>query len=69
MTYREVRDAIIFLVAIALIIYEAILHEGPERWGLLTLYATMLGLPIVLRHDERNGSTPPRPRRAEEADR
>lgn len=53
------RDTVLFLAGLSLTIYEAVVHPGPERWGLLVLYAGMMGLPLVLRGDER--SAPPSP--------
>lgn len=57
------RDATLFLTGIGLIIHEATVYSGPERWGLLMLYAGMVGSPLVLRADEKreNGrpTTPP----------
>lgn len=36
-----------FVVALALIVYEAVLYDGPPRWVLLGVYLTMMGLPIA----------------------
>lgn len=47
------RDTLLFLTGLALIIYEAVLRTGPERYGLLVLYSGMVGLPALLRVDER----------------
>lgn len=58
------RDTAIWVVALSLIIHEAVFHTGPERYGLLTLYATMLGLPLWIRADarrENNHPTTPTP--------
>lgn len=57
------RDTVLFLTGLSLTIYEAVFHDGPERWGLLVLYAGMMGLPLVLRGDERAGppASPPPP--------
>lgn len=41
-----------FLVALALVIYEATLYHGTPRWLLLGVYLTMMGLPIAERVDE-----------------
>jgi hypothetical protein len=55
------RDSILFLTGLSLIIFEAVVRTGPERYGLLMLYAGMVGLPLVLRGDERavGPSAPP----------
>lgn len=47
------RDTVLFLTGIGLIINEAVLRTGPERYGLLVLYSGMVGLPALLRVDER----------------
>jgi hypothetical protein len=47
------RDTILFLTGIGLIVYEAVIRTGPERPTLLILYGGMVGLPAVLRSDER----------------
>lgn len=47
------RDVILFLTGLGLIVYEAVLREGPERPTLLVLYAGMVGLPAFLRRDEK----------------
>lgn len=36
-----------FVVALGLVTYEAILHDGEPRWLLVMLYATMMGLPLA----------------------
>lgn len=50
------RDTVLFLTGIGLIIYEAVLRTGPERYGLLVLYSGMVGLPALLRMDENRAS-------------
>lgn len=52
------RDTALFLTGLALIVYEAVLRTGPERYGLLVLYSGMVGLPALLRMDERRADTP-----------
>ena len=52
------RDTMLFLTGLALIVYEAVVHTGPERYGLLVLYAGMVGLPAILQIDERRADTP-----------
>lgn len=52
------RDTVLFLTGIGLIIYEAVLRTGPERYGLLVLYSGMVGLPALLRMDEKRADTP-----------
>jgi hypothetical protein len=64
---RGLRDAIAFLTGVGGIIYEATIHSGGERWGLIVAYLTMMQLPFAFRWDERrNGhkappATPPLP--------
>ena len=56
------RGTILFLTGIGLIIYEAVGHQGPERWGLIVLYGGMVGLPVVIGRDVAAGpSLPPPP--------
>ncbi len=55
------RDTVLFLAGLSLTIFEATARSGPERWGLLVLYAGMMGLPLVLRGDERAAPSPPPP--------
>lgn len=55
------RDATLFLTGLCLIIYEAVVHTGPERWGLLMLYAGMVGSPVFLSLDERRQASSGRP--------
>jgi hypothetical protein len=43
---------VLFAVGLALIVNEAILRDGPERPGLLVLYAGMVGLPAVIRAEK-----------------
>ena len=59
------RDATLFLTGLGLIIHEAVARTGPERWGLLMLYAGMVGLPVFIRQDQKAPdppSTDPAPR-------
>lgn len=44
---RELRNWLMFSVALMLTVYEALIQAG-ERPFLLTLYASMMGLPLVL---------------------
>lgn len=54
------RDSILFLTGLGLIIHEAVIYSGPERWGLLMLFAGMVGSPVFLRMDEaRKANGPP----------
>jgi hypothetical protein len=55
------RDTVLFLTGIGLIINEAVLRSGPERPSLLILYGGMVGLPAILRVDEKRSSTPDKP--------
>lgn len=51
-----------FLVALALLVYEAVWYQGDVvRWHLIVLYGTMLGLPLAELGDEirRRGSQEP----------
>lgn len=52
------RDTLLFLTGLALIVYEAVIRTGPERYGLLVLYSGMVGLPALLRVDERRADSP-----------
>lgn len=62
------RDGLLFLTGLALIVNEAVIRDGPERPTLLLLYAGMVGLPAVLRADDRraNDSTEPPPPQTKE---
>lgn len=51
------RDTVLFTTGLALIVNEAVLRSGPERPTLLVLYAGMVGLPAVLRADDRRRTT------------
>lgn len=57
------RDTILFLGGLAGLFNEAFIRTGPERYGLLVVYTGMLGLPVVLRGEDRAISppTPPTP--------
>lgn len=62
------RDGLLFLTGLGLIVYEAVGRSGPERWGLLMLYAGMVGLPVFIRADQRAPNPPsadPAPREPE----
>lgn len=48
---RNMRDSAIWVVALALIVYEALTQSSP-RETLIILYGTMLGLPFALRADD-----------------
>jgi hypothetical protein len=52
------RDAAIWVVALGLIIYEAVIYQGDPRFALLTLYAGMLGLPSFLHLGDREPHKP-----------
>lgn len=61
----KVRDAILFFVGLAGIVYEAVVESG-ERVSLLIVYCAMLGLPAALLTDRRltdraPEDEPPRP--------
>lgn len=59
MTFKKARDPILFFAGLGLIVQEAVFYRGPERWGLMMLYAGMMGLPVFLRSDEKHGPPPP----------
>lgn len=50
-----IRDAILFVSGLSGIAYETLWHVGPERPTLLAVFAAMVGLPVVLRGDSKNG--------------
>lgn len=56
-----VRDAILFIVGLAGIIYVT-LTNGGDRPTLLVLFGAMIGLPAFLRTDERKNGGPPAPK-------
>jgi len=58
-TAAGLRNATLHLTGLALIVHEALWYRGPERWGLLTLLAGMVGLPSVLARDERDHQPEP----------
>lgn len=60
-TQRDWRDSILLVTGLALTIYEAVVYRGPERWGLLMLYAGMMGLTVFLRADEKRQPETPGP--------
>lgn len=47
-TQRSMR----FMVALGLLIYEAVVREGPTRWEFLVVYCGMMGLSIANRADD-----------------
>ena len=53
------RDTTLFLAGLGLIVHEAVLRSGPERPSLLVLYAGMIGLPALLRADEKRSNGQP----------
>jgi hypothetical protein len=46
------RDALTYLVFLALIVYEAVARVGEPRVALLVLYGSGLGLPAIVRATE-----------------
>lgn len=53
------RDTVLFFAGLGLIGYEALLYDGEPRWGLLMIYAGMVGLPAFIRADQKlNGKEP-----------
>jgi hypothetical protein len=57
-SFRQVRDPLLFLTGLGLTVHEAVFYSGPERVGLMFLFAGMMGLPAFLRADERRADTP-----------
>ena len=57
------RDSLIVLTGLSLIVYEAVIYRGPERWGLIMLYAGMIGSTAFLRQDEKKAGEPDEPSR------
>lgn len=53
------RDIAIVLTALLLIVWEAVFRNGPERPTFLLLYTGMLGLPAVIRADQRRSNGQP----------
>jgi hypothetical protein len=49
---RWFRDTLTYLVALGLVIYEAVARTGEPRVTLLVLYGSLLGVPAVLRATE-----------------
>jgi hypothetical protein len=64
-----IRDIAIVLTALGLIVYEAVFREGPERQSFLLLYTGMLGLPLVIRRDDRQSNGSPSGQGTAEAER
>jgi hypothetical protein len=54
---RGVRDAVLFLVGLAGIVYETVGATGPDP-TLLLLFAAMVGLPAFLRADDKENRPP-----------
>lgn len=52
---KVTRDLVLFIFGLSGIAYETMLHAGPERPTLLAVFAAMIGLPIVMRGDAKNG--------------
>lgn len=51
---RVTRDTALFLTGLGLVIREAV-FENADRPYLLMIFAGMMGLPVFLRRDEKNG--------------
>lgn len=51
--WKQLRDILIFVGGMAFAAHEVFLREQSERPTILLLAATMMGLPLVLRADER----------------
>ena len=60
MNYQDkwnlIRDILLCVVAVILTIHEAVFHTGPVRVEFLTIYAGMMGIPFVLKADQRRRS-------------
>jgi hypothetical protein len=52
---RQLRDWLMFAAALAGTAYEAIIRDG-DRPFLLTLYASMMGLPLIVGRGNGGGS-------------
>ena len=50
---RLTRDTALFIAGLGLTINEALIRSGPERPSMLVLFAAMMGLPFILRADEK----------------
>jgi len=50
------RDTALFVAGLGLVIREAV-FENADRPYLLMIFAGMMGLPVFLRKDEKNGKT------------
>jgi hypothetical protein len=48
------RDSLLLFSGLGFMAYEVFLYRGPERWGLMALYAGMMGLPFFMRGDEQS---------------
>lgn len=56
--WRLLRDVTLFGSGLGLVVHEAAFKTGSVDYGLLMLYAGMLGLPVFLRADERRKDEP-----------
>lgn len=68
MNFSAWRDVVLFLSGLGLTINEALIREGQERPSLIMLYAGMMGLPAVLRADERRRTPSREPRPGEQSE-
>jgi hypothetical protein len=52
-SWKQIRDVLIFVGGMAFAAHEVFLRSEAERPTILILAATMMGLPLVLRADEK----------------
>lgn len=60
--FMGARDPFIWVVALGLIVYEAVWYPGDPRFQLLSMYAGMLGLPYFLKKGDKEPNPQPEPR-------
>lgn len=56
--WRLVRDVVLFGTGLGLIVYEAVFKAGTIDYGMLPVYAGMVGLPVFFRTDEKRHDQP-----------
>lgn len=54
--WTALRDVLLFAGGLAGVAHETLVHTGPERLGLLALFASMLGLPYALAISRRDAA-------------
>ena len=50
---KTVRDTVLFIAGLGFAINEVVIRDGPERPVTLAFIAALLGLPFILRADEK----------------